>query len=190
VIPVAFPLHSNCLLNKVVNHRIVFSFKAIGKGLTSQECFCALMEMYSKHLNTILIAVCKVVDEECNHAATHLKSLYVELNDDSSNDVRDVHISINRTLMKPGFSSLHGCVFVISKETGNVLDFVVLSKYCKSCEIWEKRTKSTEEYNKWKTADSCGEVIQKNGGFGCCDALLMFSRKIRASVYKFYCRWR
>lgn len=148
MIPVAFPLHSNCLLNKViyiVNCQIVFSFKAIGKGLTSQECFCASV---LEHSNTILIAVCKVVDQECNHAATHLKSLHVELNDDSSNDVRDVHISIDRTLMRPGFSSLHGCVFVISKETGNVLDFVVLSKYCKSCETWEKRAKSTEEYKK------------------------------------------
>ena len=50
--------------------------------------------------------------------------------------------------MRPGFSSLHGYVFVISKETGNVLDFVVLSKYCKSCETWEKRAKTMEEYKK------------------------------------------
>ena len=57
-----------------VNRPIVFSFKAIGKGLTSQERFSALMDMppplskrsYSEHSNAILVAVSKVVDENAS----------------------------------------------------------------------------------------------------------------------------
>ena len=45
-----------------------------------------------------------------------------ELNGDSSNGLCNVQISIDGTWMKRGFSSLYGCVFVISEETGNVLD--------------------------------------------------------------------
>ena len=43
-------------------------------------------------------------------------------------------------------------------------DFVVLSKYCKMCEIWSKRDSSSPEFLKWKKnhEDSCSLNFNKS----------------------------
>lgn len=78
-------------------------------------------------------------------------------------------------------SSLYGCVFVISEETGLVMDFVVLSKYCKMCEIWSKRDSSLPEFLKWKKnhEDSCSLNFNKSSkGMEAEGAVLLFSRSV------------
>lgn len=49
-----------------------------------------------------------------------------------------------------GFTSLFGAVFVICHETGKVIDFRVLSKFCKGCSHWEKKDKESVKYQNWK----------------------------------------
>lgn len=60
---------------------------------------------------------------------------------------------------KRGFSSLFGFASLIGWYTSKVLNVIVKSKYCKSCEHWQKNTDSAE-YEKW--FNSHQEVCQAN----------------------------
>lgn len=49
---------------------------------------------------------------------------------------------------------LNLAVFVISYETGKVIDYRVQSKFCKACSYWEKQDKESIEYKNWKKEHS------------------------------------
>ena len=171
-----------------VNRRMVTAFKAIGKGQAAQERFCSIMNMpqplspraFSQHSSAVHDAVLKVSEKEFQRAANLVKTVHQEL-DSSQKDVYDVEISIDGTWMKRGFSSLYGCVFVISEETGLVMDFVVLSKYCKICEIWSKRDSHSPEYLEWKKnhEDLCSLNFKKSSkAMEAEGAVMLFSRSV------------
>ena len=40
---------------------------------------------------------------------------------------------------RKGFASLNGVVAATSHDNSKVIDAVALSKFCKGCQIWEKR---------------------------------------------------
>ena len=171
-----------------VNRRMVTAFKAMGKGQAAQERFCSIMNMppplspraFSQHSSAVHNAALKVSEREFQRAANLLKTVHQEL-DCLQKDVYDVEISIDGTWMKRGFSSLYGCVFVISEETGLVMDFVVLSKYCKMCEIWSKCDSSLPEFLKWKKnhEDSCSLNFNKSSkAMEAEGAVLLFSRSV------------
>ena len=48
-------------------------------------------------------------------------------------EIVDLLVSCNGTWHKRGFISLFGAVFIICYETGKVLDYKVMSKFCASC---------------------------------------------------------
>ena len=73
--------------------------------------------------------------------------------DTEINNVCDTTVTIDGTWQKRGYSSLNGVVTATSLN-GKVVDFHVLSKYCKACEVWEKR-KGSDEYEEWKAAHNC-----------------------------------
>lgn len=50
-----------------------------------------------------------------------------------SDTIVDAAVSFDGTWAKRGFTSLTGVVFVISVDTGEVLDYHVLSKECRNC---------------------------------------------------------
>ena len=52
-----------------------------------------------------------------------------------SGDVVDAAVSFDGTWAKRGFTSLTGVVFVVSMNTGEVLDYHVLSKACQKCSL-------------------------------------------------------
>ena len=65
--------------------------------------------------------------------------------------VSDIAVSFDGTWAKRGHMSLFGIVFVISVATGEVLDYHVLSKFCKSCSVWEaKKDDDPFKYGEWK----------------------------------------
>lgn len=49
-------------------------------------------------------------------------------------------------------------VFVISCETGKVLDYRVQSKHCAGCKYWKKKDKSSDEYKRWKDKHNDCEI--------------------------------
>ena len=46
--------------------------------------------------------------------------------------VTDVSVSVDGTWQKRGFSFLNGVVAAISIDTGNVVDWEVMARYCKA----------------------------------------------------------
>ena len=65
-----------------------------------------------------------------------------------------IAVTVDGTWMKRGFSSLYGVVFVVSWQTGQVVDFHVMSKHCSRCRHWKARRRteaiSQEEYAAWR----------------------------------------
>lgn len=71
-------------------------------------------------------------------------------------DSEGLTVSGDGTWRKRGFSSLFGVSTVIVNYTGKVIDAIIKSRYCKSCEFWGKFN-GTEEYYEWETdhEDEC-----------------------------------
>ena len=73
-------------------------------------------------------------------------------------DVVDITVTCDGTWSCHGFMAAFGVVAVLSWETGQVLDVVVLSKYCKICKEAERSMGSeSQEFLEWKGKhqDSC-----------------------------------
>ena len=78
-----------------------------------------------------------------------------------STETLDAAVSFDGTWAKRGFTSLTGVVFVISVDTGEVLDYHVSSKACQKC-----ASKKTEcEGND----DSFEEWSREHIAYGECD---------------------
>ena len=58
----------------------------------------------------------------------------------SSEEIVDILVSCDGTWQKGGFTSLFGAVFIIAYETGKVVEYIVLSKYCVVLNIEKNRT--------------------------------------------------
>lgn len=59
------------------------------------------------------------------------------------------------TWQRRGFSSLNGCITVISIDIGDVLDAEVMSRSCKQCQLHSHLDKSSEEYLRWRADHQC-----------------------------------
>eukprot|EP00794_Sanderia_malayensis_P001550 gene1550-1713_t len=63
--------------------------------------------------------------------------------------IANVAVTVDGTWQRRGHSSKNGVVFVISVRTGEVLDYVVKTKYCQECIYHEKDNKNSESYQDW-----------------------------------------
>ena len=57
-----------------------------------------------------------------------------QLNDCEGDELADIAITIDGTWMKRG----HSC-FAFPWQTGKVIDYAVLSKFCYECNYWDKQ---------------------------------------------------
>ena len=62
----------------------------------------------------------------------------------------DAALSFDGTRAKQGFTSLTGIVFVILVDTGEVLDYHVISKSCQKCSLKKVKCKSDVEFEEWE----------------------------------------
>jgi hypothetical protein len=81
-------------------------------------------------VDTILVAVEAEAHEEMQLAGQRVQDFISKENREQANDdtVVDIAVSFDGTWAKRGFTSLIGVVFVIVLDTGEVLDYHVLSK--------------------------------------------------------------
>lgn len=63
----------------------------------------------------------------------------------------DISVSCDATWARRGFSSLHGVVIVISLDTGQVLDYEVLSRKCSTCQrkALQNPNVESQEFQEW-----------------------------------------
>ena len=90
-------------------------------------------------MENILKALENEANEEVRNAAERLRQHILDENPEKvEQDILDTANCFDGTWAKRGFISLTGVVFAISVDTGEVLDYHVLSKSCLKC-IFKKK---------------------------------------------------
>ena len=151
-----------------INRRIVFAFRLLGIGLAGIEKFCGIMDLpkpvfhsfYDKIVQNIHFAVKSVCKLSMKNAVNSEKKINTQ-----KGDSEGLTVSGDGTWRKRGFSSLFGVSTVIANYTGKVIDAIIKSRYCKSCEFWEKFN-GTEEYYEWKTDHEAECLANHEGSAG------------------------
>lgn len=118
-----------------VNRRAVYHSIESGGGYEGLASFCAVMNMpcistnaYYKQVEVILEVLEDEAGVEVMQAGQRLRKPILEENDEvSSTDVLDIAVTFDGAWSKRGFTSLTGAFFVISLDTGEVLDYHVIS---------------------------------------------------------------
>ncbi len=142
---------SDSLETKSLNARSALAMREIGRGRTYMNTFFGMMVMlppvstpsYTLHNQALAAASMSAAKDNMIAASAYLHRLKgVE-----PDDILDVKGTCDGTWSRRGFSAIHGVV-VISWDTGQVLDFEVMSKSCPACS--QQQTKlSEEEFDVW-----------------------------------------
>lgn len=159
-----------------VNLRTVMAFREIGKGYASIVQFCSVMNMpppfnkkvYNRINELLHEAYQSVATESMQRNAKEIKDIVGPCS--SNNNVYDCDISLDGTWQKRGHASLNGVVSAVSKDTKKVIDFQVMSKFCRACEIHQRQKKTDPiAYSIWKNSHSC--KINHKGSAGAMEAM-------------------
>ena len=101
-----------------------------------------------------------------------------------------IAVSVDGSWMKRGFSSLHGLIAVIGRETGKVIDVSVKSLYCSFCRQWknEEGTLEFEDVMRGHEPDYDVNHIGKSGAMEAAAAVELFGRSQdkRDLIYKVF----
>ena len=127
-----------------VNRRLVYAMRTIGQGASAATQFCGVMNMppppngsaYSRHNKALLKDSEKVSRKTMEDAAAEVKTLK-GLN---QHEFAECGVSCDGTWQRRGYSSLNGCISVLSIDTGKVLDCEVMTKVCHLCKRHENET--------------------------------------------------
>lgn len=123
---------------------------------------------YDKLIHTICNTTQAVCKNSMRKAAQEETEKCIE-----SGQTNGITVSGDGSWRKRGFSSLFGLVTLIGWFTGKVLDIVVKSKYCKSCEFWEKKFDTEERVckvvgNIYKRMSKKSRRLSGENGGRCC----------------------
>ena len=93
---------------------------------------CISKKAYQEQVDVILGAQQSEAQAELTKAGKKLHDVLVQESDNelATGDILDVTVSFDGTWAKRGVTSLFGVFFVMSVDTGEVLDYHVLSKSC------------------------------------------------------------
>lgn len=148
-------VHSNIFY---VNRRVAKAFAHIGKGYAALEQFSMVMNMkmlnkQSFHEQTkYLYKAAKASGTMCvSKARQRVRKHYMEQNPEISNDsFIDLAVSFDGTWHKRGHTSNYGVGCIIEIETGLVIDYHVLSKFCRKCAMTKADLgEDSPEFNFW-----------------------------------------
>ena len=157
-----------------VNTRSLMAFREIGCGRESMIRFAIIMNMpppmtyrnINRGNDELHIAYQKAAIYSMTNSAMEVRQSLLKLNNDSSSLV-DCSVSVDGSWQKRGYSSLNGVVAVVAHKNKKVIDTYVMSKFCKSCEIWNKK-KNSLKFDEWKLKHIC--QINHSGSAGSMEA--------------------
>lgn len=141
-----------------INRRMIKTFLSLGKGHNGLEIFsmglnmpCIHHSAYDKQIDIIVDLAKEHVQDSLNNARTEVTKAYLEL--ENSLEIRkplDITVSYDGSWQKRGFTSKYGIGCVIEVITGLVIDFEVISKFCRICQQKaSKLNEDSEEYEEW-----------------------------------------
>ena len=149
-----------------VNRRAVFAAGEIGIGRESVSALCDIINMppppsnraYQQHKAAICDSTNFVVSQSlCDSAKRVRESLNA-----NAVDTLNIAVSFDGTWSKRGFTANYGIGVVIAVETGEVLDYAIMSKSCEKCKAAEKLKEDPEKYQQWKERHASHGDCQKN----------------------------
>ncbi len=165
--------------------------REIGSGFTHMKTFFGMMDMlppvglrsFGIHNKALAEASMSAVKANMNAASAHLH----RLKGVAPEAIIDIKVTCDGTWSRRGFSAIHGVVIVISYDTGQVLDFEVLSKSCSACAMQETKL-SKEEFEVW--LDGHKEVCLANHdgsspAMECAGALTLWKRSVEARCLRY-----
>ena len=183
-----------------VNRRSVLASHQFGHAGLSQ--FCAGMNLpspvtkkaYNEHLIQIEKAVMKNAENLMPDAATRLTEKVAaekpnDLEEVGDQKIANVSVTVDGTWQKRGHSSKIRVVFVISVDTGEILDYSVKSLVCHECKACNGVDKDTDEYKVWKDAHASSCQINHHGSSEEMETVAaateIFSRSIEKRLLKY-----
>ena len=99
-------------------------------------------------------------DHELKEAGFCLHNLLGTENSQVTDDsVEDIAVSFDGTWAKRGHTSLYEVVFVLSVDTGEVLDYHIMPKFCKACSMWESKNNQTRKNIMSGKFSICSQMI-------------------------------
>lgn len=140
-----------------VNRRVVQTFNSLGKGHRGLEPFSMSMNMkpmscnaYYQHMRQMEKQYIKTTNESLEKARTAVRKAYSFINNTDLDDHGTINISVSfdGSWQKRGFTSKNGVGCCIDVITGLVVDYEVLSKYCRVCDKMQLGS-GTDRFQAW-----------------------------------------
>ena len=169
---------------KSLNSRSVLAMREIGRGGKYMETFFGMMNMlppvstrsYMLHNQTLAAAEMSAAKANMNAASKYLHIL----NGVDPQDTLVIKVTCDGTWSRRGFTAIHGVVVVISYDTGQVLDFEVMSKSCPACSQQKTRL-GEEEFDVWLDGHREQCLANHEGSspaMECAGALILWKRSV------------
>ena len=137
---------------------------------------------YNEHLIQIEKAAIGNAEQQMQDATRRVREKVAgEQPDGIVDDVASVAVTVDGTWQKRGHSSKIGVIFVISVDTGEILDYVVKSLFCHECKAHNDNDKDSDKYKEWKQAHETRCQINHHGSseeMEATAAVEIFSRSI------------
>jgi len=173
-----------------INRRMVFAMRLLGVGIQGIKTFCGIMDLrkglcnnsYYKIVSIIHIAVSTIFDLCTKKAAKEEQNLNKE-----KGKKDELTVSGDGSWAKRGFSSLLGIVSLIGHYSGKIIDLVVKSSICKSCETVKKKC-SKPDFERWYETHKKHCTANHEGSAGKMEVdgvIEMFKRSIEKFKVKF-----
>ena len=137
-----------------INRRMVYSAMEMGVGRDGMSVMCDIFNMpppchpnaWKNHVTALYEAHKKAVSEQLQEARDKVFSRH----SDNESDVAEIAVSYDGTWSKRGYTANFGIGFVISADTGEVLDYDFESKICRECQIAKKDLgEDSPEFDIW-----------------------------------------
>ena len=181
-----------------VNRRSVLVSHQYGHAGLSQ--FCGGMNLpppvtkkaYNEHLIHIEKAASSHAEEVMQDAAHWLKEKIRQEQPDNmecgETNIAHIAVTVDGTWQERGHSSKIGVIFVISVDTGEILDYEVKSLFCNECKEHSKMEKESEDYKHWKDNHKLKCEINLEGSseeMEAAAAVQIFKRSIKTRELKY-----
>lgn len=140
-----------------INRRMAFATCETGLSKAGLETICEILNMpgppehMNEHYQELLRIHRNVADRVCQEARAKLRALLLKqkglpINDEDT--VLDACVNFDGSWPKMGFTSKNGVGYVISPDTGEVLDYSIKSNYCNKCKYDNEKAETCHECRK------------------------------------------
>ena len=175
-----------------MNRRMVYSAMEMGLGRDGMSVMCDVFNMptpshpnaWKNHVTALYEAHKKAVSEQFKKAREKVFSLHC----DNESEIAEIAVSYDGTWSKRGYTANFGIGFVISADTGEVLDYDFESKICRECQLAKKDLgEDSPEFDIWFGVhqDQCTQT-GSSGSMECSIAKKIWDRSKENNLhYKF-----